>query len=246
MGNIFRLSLGTWYSKMVVASSLALSVTINLASATIYLERAPTGDNTKSVIESENSEHSKDKKSDKGGKFEGSYLVTISTTMGDIEVLLYDQTPLHRNNFLNLIEEDFYSGVLFHRVINGFVIQAGDPESRGAEPNIRLGEESYGSTIEAEILPEAVHHRGVLAAAREGDNKNPDRRSSGSHFYIALTDTPHLDGAYTIFGEMTKGEKVIEKIAQVEVDENNRPLTDVVINEVTLKKLSKPRKSKIE
>lgn len=111
--------------------------------------------------------------------------VIIHTTLGDIEVALYDDTPLHRDNFLKLIGEKFYDGVLFHRVVSGFVVQAGDPGSRDAKPGEMLGGGGPGYDIEAEIKsPAHFHKRGALAAAREGDDTNPERRSSGSQFYI--------------------------------------------------------------
>ena len=112
-------------------------------------------------------------------------IVNISTTMGDIKVLLYGDTPKHRDNFIKLVNEGFYNGTLFHRVINEFMVQAGDPESKGAPAGKRLGAGGPGYNIEAEIVyPKHFHKRGALAAARQGDNVNPDRKSSGSQFYI--------------------------------------------------------------
>lgn len=112
-------------------------------------------------------------------------IVNISTTMGDIKVLLYGDTPKHRDNFIKLVNDGFYDGTLFHRVINEFMIQAGDPESKGAPAGKRLGTGGPGYNIEAEIVyPEHFHKRGALAAARQGDNVNPERKSSGSQFYI--------------------------------------------------------------
>ncbi len=112
-------------------------------------------------------------------------IVNISTTMGDIKALLYGDTPKHRDNFLKLVNEGFYNGTLFHRVINEFMIQAGDPESKGAPAGKRLGAGGPGYNVEAEIVyPRHFHKRGALAAARQGDNVNPERKSSGSQFYI--------------------------------------------------------------
>ncbi len=108
----------------------------------------------------------------------------ISTKFGDITVLLYDNTPAHRDNFIKLVENGFYNGTLFHRVMNGFMIQGGDPNSVGAPPDQRLGDGGPGYTLEAEILPEHIHKKGALAAARQPDRVNPERRSSGSQFYI--------------------------------------------------------------
>lgn len=111
--------------------------------------------------------------------------VLIKTTLGEIQVKLYDQTPLHRDNFLKLVKEEYYNGTLFHRVIKNFMIQAGDPDSKGAPKNKSLGTGGPGYTVPAEIVyPELFHKRGALAAARQGDEINPERNSSGSQFYI--------------------------------------------------------------
>ena len=110
--------------------------------------------------------------------------VKIHTTMGDITVRLYDETPLHRDNFVKLVQEGYYDGTLFHRVIKDFMIQGGDPDSKGAPSDRMLGTGGPDYTIPAEILPQFVHKRGALAAARQGDEVNPERRSSGSQFYI--------------------------------------------------------------
>ena len=111
-------------------------------------------------------------------------LVEISTQFGPMIVQLSDSTPQHRDNFLKLVEEEYYDGLIFHRVIQDFMIQGGDPQSRGASLNTRLGSGGTGYTIEAEIRPDHIHAKGALAAARQGDNVNPERRSSGSQFYI--------------------------------------------------------------
>ena len=110
--------------------------------------------------------------------------VKISTTMGDITVRLYDETPLHRDNFLNLAAEEFFNGTLFHRVIKDFMIQGGDPNSKGAPAGMNLGSGGPGYTIPAEIQPTLFHKRGALSAARLGDEVNPTKESSGSQFYI--------------------------------------------------------------
>jgi cyclophilin family peptidyl-prolyl cis-trans isomerase len=110
--------------------------------------------------------------------------VQIETDFGTIKVKLYDETPLHRDNFIKLIIDGVYTDLLFHRVIQGFMIQGGDPDSKNAAPGKRLGEGDLGYTIPAEINPKFFHHRGVLAAAREGDQTNPEKRSSASQFYI--------------------------------------------------------------
>lgn len=110
--------------------------------------------------------------------------VSIETSLGTIVVELYNETPKHRDNFLKLVGEGFYDGTLFHRVIGGFMAQGGDPQSKDAAPGVRLGTGGPGYTIDAEIDPAFVHVKGALAAARQGDQVNPQRRSSGSQFYI--------------------------------------------------------------
>lgn len=110
--------------------------------------------------------------------------VLIKTTMGDIVVKLYDTTRAHRDNFIKLVNENYYDGVLFHRVINDFMVQAGDPDSKNATAGKTLGNGGPGYTVPAEILPQYFHKKGALSAARTGDQMNPTRRSSGSQFFI--------------------------------------------------------------
>ena len=110
--------------------------------------------------------------------------VLLQTDYGNMKILLYEETPLHRENFIKLVKSGFYDGLLFHRVINGFMIQGGDPESRNAQPGTMLGNGGPGYTIPAEFVPKYFHKKGVIAAAREGDNVNPMKESSGSQFYI--------------------------------------------------------------
>jgi peptidyl-prolyl cis-trans isomerase B (cyclophilin B) len=193
--------------------------------------------------------------------------VVLETTEGNICIALSDETPQHRDNFVRLVEEHFYDSLLFHRVIKNFMIQTGDPTSRHAEPGITLGEGDAGYTLPAEFrFPTLYHRRGMVAMAREGDEVNPERRSSGSHFYIVwgktfstkelesiqerldtLTNpptrltpelinvyrkqggTPHLDGQYTVFGEVTEGLDVVERIQKVMTDDYDRPVNDVRI-----------------
>ncbi len=237
--------------------------------------------------------------------------VKMTTSLGDVVILLYGDTPKHRDNFVKLVNEGYYNGTLFHRVINEFMIQAGDPDSKTAAPGQRLGAGGPGYTIDAEInFPTHFHKRGALAAARQGDQVNPQKRSSGSQFYIvtgkklapaqlaalkeqlhnsqmqsvfngfaaehmdeirkyqaerdtaalrvlqqklvaqteeyvaknplSLTPemeqayttvggTPHLDNAYTVFGEVLEGMDVIDKIEKVETDRSDRPREDVKI-----------------
>ena len=195
----------------------------------------------------------------------------LETTEGNILLTLYDDTPQHRDNFLKLASEQFYDSLLFHRVIKGFMIQTGDPASRHSEPGSTLGEGDVGYTLAPELFDSngrLLHHhsRGALAMAREGDDVNPERKSSGSHFYIVWGKTyssndlknigerldsmtqhrvtmtpemmnlyrktggaPHLDGLYTVFGEVTEGLDVVQRIQQVFTDDNDRPVDDVRI-----------------
>ena len=145
--------------------------------------------------------------------------VLIKTSMGDIVVVLYNETPLHHDNFLKLVNSNFYNGILFHRVIRNFVIQTGDPLSKDADPtNDGMGGPGY--LIPAEISPLYRHNKGSLAAAR---TENPERASSGSQFYICHTAIPSLDGQYTVFGETVKGLDIVDKIAAVPTGMNDRP-----------------------
>lgn len=200
----------------------------------------------------------------------------IETTEGDITLKLYDETPLHRDNFIKLVKSKFYDGVLFHRVIDEFMIQGGDPNSKNAKPDTMLGDGDVGHTIPAEFrTPQRYHKRGVLAAAREGDDTNPEKASSGCQFYIVVgkqfTDdeldmmeeskiekhghandstykysdqaradyttiggTPHLDGNYTVFGEVLTGMEVVDKIAKARTNRSDRPREDIRIKKIRL------------
>jgi len=191
--------------------------------------------------------------------------VKIMTDFGDITIKLFNETPLHRDNFLKLAGEGFYDDLLFHRVITGFMIQGGDPLSRNAPAGQPLGTGDPGYTLPAEIVPGIFHRKGALAAARMGDQMNPERRSSGSQFYIVqgrlwndeelnmmeqrrgfpftaeeravyATEggTPHLDHAYTVFGQVVEGLEVIDRIAAVQTGPGNRPLQDVSMRMVLL------------
>ena len=201
-------------------------------------------------------------------------LVVMETTAGTIVLKLYNETPLHRDNFRALVEEGAYDSLLFHRVIENFMIQGGDPESKRATRGQLLGEGDRNYTIPAEFrLDKGIfHRRGVLAAAREGDDVNPEQRSSAMQFYIVwgkifddegldkvqqrldertggrvkltpkmrevyktVGGTPHLDGQYTVFGEVVDGLDVVEAIQQVSTDESDRPLRDVRIIKAYLK-----------
>ncbi|PKQ63562.1 hypothetical protein BZG02_09330 [Labilibaculum filiforme] len=235
-------------------------------------------------------------------------IVEIESQYGTIKIRLYDETPVHRDNFVKLAYGKYFDGTLFHRVINGFMIQGGDPDSKAAKLGQRLGEGGPGYQIPAEIREGLFHKRGVLAAAREGDAINPEKKSAGSQFYIAqgkvytpeeldslqmklneklktsifqkvqtekaellakyqmegdldklseaidhitfevdslftdekivftkdqiaaytsLGGIPHLDGNYTVFGEVIEGQELIDSIAKVETDEFDRPLMDI-------------------
>ena len=184
--------------------------------------------------------------------------VKMKTTLGDITLMLYDDTPIHRDNFIKLVNEKFYDGISFHRVIPQFMIQGGDPTTRTSKPGPQL------ATIPAEFRPNHWHKKGALAAAR---TDNPQKASSGSQFYIVVgkpwsvaeldgfekqgthpkfTDeqrkiytsaggTPHLDYTYTVYGEVTEGLDIVEKICLVPCS-NTKPVTDVKILSVTIVK----------
>ena len=155
----------------------------------------------------------------------------IVTDMGTIKVKLYSQTPLHRDNFVKLASERFYDGVLFHRVINGFMIQTGDPLTKDPAQADLYGTGGPGYTIPAEIIPGLTHKKGALAAARRGDAANPKKESSGSQFYIVQNPATcaQLDGEYTVFGETLEGFDVIDRIAAVQTGAKDRPVKDIRI-----------------
>ncbi|MCX6280604.1 MAG: peptidylprolyl isomerase [Bacteroidetes bacterium] len=175
----------------------------------------------------------------------------IHTDYGDMKGFLYNETPQHRDNFVKLVKQGFYNGTLFHRVIPQFMIQGGDPNSKTAKPGQQLGAGDVGYTVPAEFNPSLIHKKGALAAARQGDEVNPKKASSGCQFYIVegkkypasslpakytdeqkkvyetLGGVPFLDGGYTVFGEITEGLDIIDKIANVERDRSDRPKTDL-------------------
>ncbi len=144
--------------------------------------------------------------------------VKITTTLGDITLRLYDETPLHRDNFVKLAREGFYDGTLFHRVIKGFMVQGGDPLSKGADQSVQLGTGGPSYTIPAEIVPSLIHKRGALAAARQGDSVNPQKRSSGSQFYIVWGDT-YSDGQLRQMEKQLEGSR-LQEIFNSLVNEN--------------------------
>ncbi len=193
--------------------------------------------------------------------------VELITTKGPVRVVLYNETPKHRDNFLRLVREGFYDGVLFHRVINRFMIQTGNGGTRQLQPDQPVPDLPEAYKVPAEIcFPQLFHKRGALAAAREGDSGNPERASSMSEFYIVygrifsdaqldatqervskatggkavftpeirkvyktIGGTPHLDGQYTVFGEVVEGMNVVEDIEFVKTDSTDRPLQEVRI-----------------
>lgn len=190
-------------------------------------------------------------------------LVEIRTGLGNMVVALYNETPIHRDNFLKLVQAGAYDSLLFHHVVPGFMLHGGDPESKYASPGQALGIGDPDYTLPAEIVPGIVHEHGSLGAARQGDQVNPERLSNGMLFYIvdgrnySADDlermaeraarqgdtisyspeniaaygrdggTPHLDGAYTIFGKVIVGQEVISAIAAVPRNAQDRPLKDL-------------------
>jgi cyclophilin family peptidyl-prolyl cis-trans isomerase len=155
----------------------------------------------------------------------------IKTTHGTMKLRLYSKTPKHRENFVKLVAENYYDSLRFHRVIDGFMIQGGDPFSRDTALINRWGTGGPDYTIPAEFVPEYRHKKGALAAARKGDMANPTKASSGSQFYIVQDEfgCSHLDGDYTVYGEVYEGLEVIDAIASVATDYQNRPREDVMI-----------------
>jgi cyclophilin family peptidyl-prolyl cis-trans isomerase len=195
---------------------------------------------------------------EKGAKKQVEPIILIKTDLGDIKVKLYNETPIHRDNFLKLASEGKYDGSIFHRIIPQFMVQGGGTNGGTAD---------IGETIKAEFTQKYFHKRGALAAARMGDNVNPEKKSSGSQFYIvqgrkfteqdiqimsqrtgfAYTKeqideyiknggAPHLDGAYTVFGEVIEGMDVVDKIAAVERNAADKPLKDIKMTMKVLKK----------
>lgn len=193
-------------------------------------------------------------------------LVKIETPFGVMIAELYDSTPKHRDNFIKLAEEGYYDDLLFHRVISGFMVQGGDPQSKGADMSVPLGGGGPGYQIDAEITPELAHTKGALAAARMGDQVNPEKKSSGSQFYIvqgrevdevsisqyeARLDinypddvknrykenggVPFLDQQYTVFGQVLEGLDVIDRIANVRTNGQDRPNEDVTMKITVIK-----------
>jgi len=187
--------------------------------------------------------------------------VVMETSKGTIKIILYDNTFRHSENFVKLVNEGYYNGQLFHRVIKNFMIQTGDDKSKNAQPGEMLGHGGKTYTIPAEFYPEYYHKKGALAAARQGDNTNPKKESSGSQFYIVqgqvftkeqldmfvqkglhppfteeqikiyttIGGTPHLDYAYTVFGEVIEGLEIVESISLAPTNKADRPTEDIKI-----------------
>lgn len=160
----------------------------------------------------------------------------IVTNMGTIRVKLYSKTPRHKANFAKLAMSGFYDSLLFHRVVNGFMIQGGDPYTKDTTKIAEYGQGGPGYTIPAEIRAEYTHKKGALAAARKGDIANPKRESNGSQFYIVqdAQTCAQLDGQYTIFGETILGFETIDKIASELTDYLDRPVDDIRILTIKL------------
>ena len=161
----------------------------------------------------------------------------METTHGTMKIRLYDKTPQHRDNFAKLVSENYYDGIRFHRVIEGFMIQTGDPFSRDTAMIDSWGIGGPDYTVPAEFIAEYGHKKGAIAAARKGDMANPKKASSGSQFYIVHDPEVcrQLDGQYTVFGEVTEGLEVIDAIAGVATDRRDRPYEDVMI--ISIKKV---------
>lgn len=200
--------------------------------------------------------------------------ILLETDSGNVRIALYNETPQHRDNILRLVEAHAYDGVLFHRVISNFMVQTGDLGSIGAPQGKLLGDTPEKYSVPAEIrFPQLFHKRGAVAAAREGDDVNPERRSSATQFYIVwgrqwddasldklqqridqmtqgtvkltpeirevyktLGGTPHLDGSYTVFGEVVEGLEVVGRIEKAATDEHDRPLKDIRVVRATVVK----------
>lgn len=158
----------------------------------------------------------------------------IVTSKGTMRIKLYSLTPKHRDNFVKLVNEKYYDGVRFHRVIEGFMIQTGDPYSRDTAKVDLWGQGGPDYTVPAEFVNQYWHKKGAIAAARKGDLANPKKASSGSQFYIVHDpeNCAHLDGQYSIFGEVISGLEVIDRIATAPTDLYDRPVEDVFINTI--------------
>jgi cyclophilin family peptidyl-prolyl cis-trans isomerase len=161
------------------------------------------------------------------GKYVVIYVRHGEDQLGKIKIGLYTkEAPKTCENFIKLVKKGFYNGLTFHRVIKGFVVQGGDPKGDGTG--------GPGYTIPAEISPNLKHIRGAVACARLPDHVNPTKASSGSQFYICHQPAPHLDGNYTIFGQVVEGLEVVDKIAQVRTGLNDRPVVPIIMEKVVV------------
>ena len=209
-----------------------LLTSIILASAVAFLASCSCGRGTKEVSDAELNDSTKTAMEMK--RLEEP-VFDIVTTHGTMRVKLYNKTPKHRDNFAKLVGEKYYDGVRFHRVIEGFMIQTGDPLSRDTSKINAWGTGGPDYTVPAEFVNEYWHKKGAIAAARKGDLANPTKASSGSQFYIVHDENAclHLDGQYSIFGEVIEGLDIIDKIATVATDRYDRPYEDVIIERIT-------------
>ena len=158
-------------------------------------------------------------------------VLEMVTSMGSMKIKLYKETPLHRDNFVQLVRKGYYNGLLFHRVIKDFMIQTGDPFTRDTTKVDLYGSGGPNYTVPAEIVPGLTHKKGAVAAARKADSVNPERASSGSQFYIVQSEEgcAHLDGAYTVFGEVIDGLNVVDNISKVETNPRGLPYYPIKI-----------------
>ena len=207
-------------TSIILASAVALLASCSCGRGTKEVSDAELNDSTKTAMEMKRLEEP---------------VFDIVTTHGTMRVKLYNKTPKHRDNFTKLVSEKYYDGVRFHRVIEGFMIQTGDPLSRDTSKINAWGTGGPDYTVPAEFVNEYWHKKGAIAAARKGDLANPTKASSGSQFYIVHDENAclHLDGQYSIFGEVIEGLDIIDKIATVATDRYDRPYEDVIIEKIT-------------
>ena len=207
-------------TSIILASAIALLASCSCGRGTKEVSDAELNDSTKTAMEMKRLEEP---------------VFDIVTTHGTMRVKLYNKTPKHRDNFTKLVSEKYYDGVRFHRVIEGFMIQTGDPLSRDTSKINAWGTGGPDYTVPAEFVNEYWHKKGAIAAARKGDLANPTKASSGSQFYIVHDENAclHLDGQYSIFGEVIEGLDIIDKIATVATDRYDRPYEDVIIEKIT-------------
>ena len=217
---------------LLIAAAIAVSCGQNTEKKTAEPAEAPTTEQTSEQTSAQEETTIKKVKMDikktENPEFD------IVTTYGTMRVRLYEKTPRHRDNFVKLVSEKYYNGIRFHRVIEGFMIQTGDPYSRDTAMIDKWGMGGPDYTVPAEFVSDYHHKKGALAAARKGDMANPKKASSGSQFYIVHDpeNCSHLDGQYTIFGEVISGLEIIDKIATADTDRYDRPYDDIIITAV--------------